>query len=91
MSPVDEFTVHVPSPLITKVDSVHVGGVSFGPQRFRELGDKSVPLSLASGVNVTLPPAVPEPTSALADGAAGATIVAPIFEEKAVPTMSVAV
>ncbi len=71
ISPLKLFTVHVPWPFTTNVDSVQMGGVSFGPQRVSELGERSVPLSLESGEKVTLPPAVPVAVSAPAVGNAG--------------------
>lgn len=70
-SPVKASTAHVPSPLTTNVDSEQTGGVSFGPQRVSELGERFVPLSLESGEKVMLSPAVPVALSVIAVGNAG--------------------
>lgn len=71
-TPVDVFTLHSPWPLTITLCSVHVGGVSLGPQRSNVPTAIPVPVSLSIGDKVMTLVAMPVAESVRAVGRAGA-------------------
>ena len=70
--PVDVFTFQPPLPLTVTLCSVHIGGVSFVPQRNSEFAVIPVPRSLSIGDKVMSLVTTPDAESAVAEGSAGA-------------------
>lgn len=70
--PVEVFTFQSPLPLTVTLCSVHIGGVSFVPQRNSEFAVIPVPRSLSIGDKVMSLVTTPDAESGVAEGSAGA-------------------